>query len=90
MQQTMEAEIGEFLTAALRQEVAPDEDYFAEGIADSLFALELVTFLEHRFGFKIDVDDPSLDNFRTVSSVAAFVRQKTASAAQEVSGGGSR
>ncbi|MFI6317533.1 acyl carrier protein [Nonomuraea sp. NPDC050556] len=86
MKQEIDVEIREFLESALGQDIGPDDDYFAKGIVDSLFALELVTFLEHRFGFEIDVDDLSLDNFRTASSVAAFVRKKTAS---EVARGGS-
>ncbi|MFD1935539.1 MULTISPECIES: acyl carrier protein [Nonomuraea] len=79
MKQAIDVEIQGFLESALGQAITPDEDYFAKGIADSLFALELVTFLEHRFGFEIGVDDLSLDHFRTVSDVAAFVRKKTAS-----------
>ncbi|MFI0982749.1 acyl carrier protein [Streptomyces sp. NPDC021093] len=89
MQQTIEVEIREFLESALGQEIAPDEDYFAKGIVDSLFALELVTFLEHRFEFEIDVEDLSLDHFRTAVNVAEFVRKKTASPTAEVPRGGS-
>ncbi|MEU9077370.1 acyl carrier protein [Kitasatospora sp. NPDC004745] len=69
-------EIREFLTVALRRPVEPDEDYFALGLADSLFALELVVFVEERFGIRIEVEDLELDNFRTAERIAALVAGK--------------
>ncbi|MFJ2862503.1 phosphopantetheine-binding protein [Kitasatospora sp. NPDC087314] len=71
-------EIREFLTVALRRPVAPDEDYFALGLADSLFALELVVFVEERFDIRIEVDDLDLDSFRTAERIAALVERKRA------------
>ncbi|UNO38533.1 acyl carrier protein [Streptomyces sp. MST-110588] len=70
-------EVTAFLTAALRQDIAPEDDYFALGLADSLFALELVTFVEERFGLSVEVEDLDLDSFRTAAAVAAFVGRKT-------------
>ena len=55
-----------------------DEDYFALGYANSLFALELVTFVERHFSITVEVTDLDLDNFRTLSRTAAFIRRKLA------------
>jgi methoxymalonate biosynthesis acyl carrier protein len=55
---------------------APEEDYFALGLVNSLMALELVTFVEQRFGITVEVGDLDLDNFRTMSQIAQFVRRK--------------
>jgi methoxymalonate biosynthesis acyl carrier protein len=55
---------------------APDEDYFALGPVSSLMALEQVTFAEQRFGIAVQVEDPDLDEFRTMSRTAEFVRRK--------------
>ncbi|MEU4985670.1 acyl carrier protein [Streptomyces sp. NPDC021969] len=66
-----------FLSAALRRPVQPDDDYFAQGLADSLFALELVTFVESRFDLAVEVEDLDLDSFRTAHRIAELVRRKT-------------
>ncbi|OEU92136.1 acyl carrier protein [Streptomyces abyssalis] len=72
-------EITEFLSAALRSEVGPDDDYFALGLADSLFALELVTFVESRFSLTVEVEDLDLESFRTANRITRFVQRKTGS-----------
>ncbi|GEB53036.1 MULTISPECIES: acyl carrier protein [Streptomyces] len=69
-------EITRFLADALGQPVGPRDDYFAQGLADSLFALELVTFVEERFGLTVEVEDLDLDSFRTAERVTRFVRRK--------------
>ncbi|MEU1055526.1 phosphopantetheine-binding protein [Streptomyces sp. NPDC005876] len=66
-----------FLSAATGgRKLTPDQDYIAEGLIDSLLALELVTRVETLFGIEVEVDDLDLDNFRTASRVAAFVSRK--------------
>ncbi|WP_435975650.1 acyl carrier protein [Streptomyces sp. Qhu_M48] len=73
-------EITRFLTEALRRTVGPDDDYFALGLVDSLFALELVTYVEDRFSLTVEVEDLDLDSFRTARRLTAFVHSKTGSA----------
>lgn len=53
-----------------------DEDYFALGHANSLFALELITFVERHFSITVEVTDLELENFRTIARTAEFVRRK--------------
>ncbi|MER5513273.1 acyl carrier protein [Streptomyces sp. NPDC002763] len=72
------SQITGFLSTALRRQVEPDDDYFAQGLADSLFALELVTFVESRFALTVEVEDLDLDSFRTANRVTEFVRRKIA------------
>lgn len=55
-----------------------DDDIFATGYVNSMFALQLVQFVEGEFGITVDSDDLELDNFRTVSSIATFVERKQA------------
>jgi methoxymalonate biosynthesis acyl carrier protein len=55
--------------------LAVDEDVFALGFVNSLFAMELVLFLEDTFSFRIPNEALRLDNFRTVEAMAALVRQ---------------
>lgn len=75
------SEITAFLSDALRCEVGPEDDYFALGLADSLFALELVTFVEERFSLTVEVEDLDLDSFRTADRITGFVQRKSGAAA---------
>ncbi|MEU6633461.1 acyl carrier protein [Streptomyces parvus] len=77
MNDNITEQIIEFLGAALRRPVGADDDYFEQGFADSLFALELVTFVETRFGLTIEVEDLDLDSFRTANRITEVVRRKT-------------
>lgn len=72
--------VTEFLTSALRRPIDPDDDYFEQGLADSLFALELVTFVESKFAITVEVEDLDLDSFRTANRITDFVRRKTGAA----------
>ncbi|KUF16617.1 acyl carrier protein [Streptomyces silvensis] len=71
-------ELSEFLTANLGQELALDDDYFTLGLVNSLFAMELVTFVERQYAIEVQVDDLDLDNFRTLGRLRDFVLAKTA------------
>lgn len=56
--------------------LADDDDLFASGLVNSLFALELVLFVEGEFGIKIENEDLERDNFRTVNTLAQLVSRK--------------
>jgi methoxymalonate biosynthesis acyl carrier protein len=74
--------IGDFMARAFEREAVPvDEDVFASGFANSLFAMQLVDFVEREFGVEVAPEDLELDNFRTVARIAALVERKTARAA---------
>lgn len=70
-----EKEVLEFLTARTKQSWDPDTDLFADGGVSSLFAMELVMFLEEAFGIVIAGADLRLDNFRTVRRMVELVRR---------------
>ncbi|MGA4837704.1 acyl carrier protein [Streptomyces sp. G45] len=69
-------ELSAYLTRNLGRELGPDEDYFALGLVNSLFAMELVNFVEQRYGIEVAVDDLDLDNFRTLGRLRDFVLAK--------------
>ena len=52
-----------------------DRDLFSTGGLSSLFAMELVVYLEKSFGVVIMGTDLRLDNFRTVCAMTALVRR---------------
>ncbi|ACY15463.1 conserved hypothetical protein [Haliangium ochraceum DSM 14365] len=59
------------------QQLADDDDIFQLGFVTSMFALQLVNFVEHEFGLEIETEDMELDNFRTVHNLVALVQRKS-------------
>jgi len=53
-----------------------DEDIFALGFGNSLFAMQLVDFLEREYGIEIDSEDLELKNFQTVRAIGDLVNRK--------------
>jgi len=54
-------------------EITESEDIFQLGFINSLFAMELVMFVEKTFGVTIPNDELRIDNFRTAVSMSALV-----------------
>ena len=52
------------------------DDIFEVGGATSLFAMELVLFIEETFGIVLEDEDLERDNFRSVAALAALVARK--------------
>jgi len=50
-----------------------DTDLFKGGYIDSLFAFEMVVYLEETFGVRIPDTAITEDNFRTLGAIAALV-----------------
>lgn len=61
-----------------KHELGDDEDIFSLGFVNSLFAMQLVMFLEKEFGVRVDNKDLDLDNFKTVNTIEDFVNKKKA------------
>lgn len=59
-----------------KHELKDDEDIFALGFVNSLFAMQLVMFLEKEFRIKVDNKDMDLANFRTVNSIDELIQKK--------------
>jgi acyl carrier protein len=60
------------------QTIEPDESLVQRGVVDSTGVLELVEFLQQRFGVQIADDEITTDNLDTLESIAAFLRRKLA------------
>ena len=69
----------EFIKRHFRHlDFADDEDIFALGFVNSLFALQLVMFVEKTFQLTVDDEDLRIENFQSINAVADLVRRKTA------------
>ena len=55
--------------------ITPDTDLFAGGYVNSLFALEMVLFLEKTFSIKIPRKEMRRENFTTVQRMADLVER---------------
>lgn len=62
-------------------ELRADEDIFSLGFVNSMFAMQLVTHLEHAYGLTVENEDLELDNFRSIDALHAFVERKRSAAA---------
>jgi acyl carrier protein len=77
-----QARIREFISRHVRgHELRDDEDIFATGFVNSMFAMQLVQFVESEFGLTVESDDLDLENFRTIAAISALVERKSAAAA---------
>ncbi len=59
-----------------KHEIQDDEAIFELGFVNSLFAMQLVLFLEKEFSIRIDNNDLDLNHFRTINSIAELVENK--------------
>ena len=74
MAETTDGRILEFIEGRFPQaHIEPGQDIFSLGYINSLFAMELVMFLEKTFGFTIANDELRIENFRTVEAMTALV-----------------
>ena len=54
-----------------------DASFLNEGIIDSANVMELILFVEEKFGVEVADEDIVPDNFDSVAQIAAYVRRKT-------------
>lgn len=72
-------QVREFLSQFFRNHVlTDDEDIFALGFVNSLFAMQLVLFIETELQVSIENEDLDFDNFRTINVIASLVERKIA------------
>lgn len=62
-------------------ELQDDQDIFAMGFVNSLFAMQLVMFVENDFGITVENDDLDIDNFRSINAIVKLIERKAVAAA---------
>jgi acyl carrier protein len=53
-----------------------DDNLFESGIVNSLFAVQLMTYIEKTFSIEVGMDDLDIENFKSLNATAAFVLKK--------------
>jgi acyl carrier protein len=59
-------------------EVADEDDLFTSGHVNSLFAVQIVMFVETTFGVAVTGDDLDIRNFASIARIDRFVTGKRA------------
>jgi acyl carrier protein len=59
-------------------DITATEDIFSLGFVNSLFAMELVMFVEKTFGITVPTDELRIDNFRTAQAMTELVDRQRA------------
>ena len=80
--ESIKARVREFVGRHIRgHDLQDDENIFDTGFVNSMFAMQLVQFVEQEFGIAVEDEDLDIDNFRSVNAIAALVERKTAAVA---------
>ncbi len=58
----------------------PDQDLFESGLVNSLFAMQLVLFVEKEFGIQVANEDLYVENFKSLNAISDFVARKSVAA----------
>jgi methoxymalonate biosynthesis acyl carrier protein len=56
------------------------DDIFAQGFVNSLFAMQLVAWLEKEFGIAINDEDLDIANFNSIEAIARLINRKVETA----------
>lgn len=70
-------DIKKFLSKFIGDKVIEDTDnIFEQGLVNSLFAMQLVSFIENEYGIALGNDDLELDNFKDIDSITKLITSK--------------
>jgi methoxymalonate biosynthesis acyl carrier protein len=73
--------VREFVSRFFRgHELKDGEDMFATGFVNSMFAMQLVQFVEQTFGVSVESEDLEIDNFRSIDAIVALVEREQGAA----------
>ena len=70
--------IRSFVERFFKNESFGDDDNIFEYSVNSLFAMQLVLFIEREFDIEVDNDEIDLSNFNSINAIAAYIGSKIA------------
>jgi acyl carrier protein len=70
--------LAEFLPGESSANLKDDTPLRTSGVLDSMATLQLVTFVEDRFGVEVQAHEAGVENFETIGAIADFVTRKLA------------
>ena len=74
---TVESKIRAFLGKYISNpDVDGDLDLFASGMVSSLYAMQLVLFIEKEYGIQVANEDLDYENFNSVNAITGFIEHR--------------
>ncbi len=58
-------------------DIADGDELFARGLLNSLYAMQIVQFVESRYQLIVRDEDLELDNFQTIEAIARLIERRT-------------
>jgi methoxymalonate biosynthesis acyl carrier protein len=76
-EQKIKETISRFILDSINlRDLKEDDHLFETGVVNSLFAVQLMTFIEKTFAIEIGSDDLDIENFKSIKSTSEFVLKK--------------
>jgi len=75
-----ESEIREFLfdvTNNKKVDLNNDDPLIEKGIIDSMVMLEMIAFIEEKYGIQIEDEEIVPENFDSINKIVAYIREKS-------------
>jgi acyl carrier protein len=63
-----------------KKDLHDEEEILTTGMINSLFAMQLVMFVEKEFQIKVENEDLDFENFDTIKAITKFVDKKSGNA----------
>ena len=68
--------LSEFLQGVTPEEITDATPLITGGILDSIATLQLVTFLEERYGIRIEAYEADVEHLNTIVDIAKLIQSK--------------
>jgi len=65
--------LGQFIATG---NIDPDDNLFSTGLVNSLFAMQLVLYVEKEFGIQVGNEDLDVENFKSLNAINGFIDRK--------------
>ncbi|MDZ7344717.1 MAG: acyl carrier protein [candidate division KSB1 bacterium] len=80
-EQLREFIVAQFMYEQNNKSLDPDDDLLNQGIVDSMGILQVVNFMEEKFGIHVNDEEITPENFRSLRTLTDLVMQKNGAAA---------
>ena len=67
-----------------RLAIKAEDDLLGENLLDSMGIMWLIAFIEEKFGIKVPLEDVTINNFRTVQTIDAYINKMQLNCEQKV------
>ncbi len=68
--------VDNYYAAGTGADLNDDDSFLQKGIIDSIGVIELTSFIQNEYGFKISVTDIVPENFDTVNRLTRYIQKK--------------